>query len=137
MISTRAHILIKVTFLKHFALEVWVSICKKQQHLLQLCHQDAAFQNAIVGRKRTTEEVDTGIHVITPIGDTVGDSYRVNSGMVEQTATFEQRSCFFHTSVIGRINKLTKQTVTILMRRLIRSCLIWISTVCECVSEFT
>ena len=26
MITTRPHILIKVTFLKHFALEVWVSI---------------------------------------------------------------------------------------------------------------
>ena len=27
MISARPRVLIKVTFLKHFALEVWVSIC--------------------------------------------------------------------------------------------------------------
>ena len=29
--------------------------------VLQVCHQDAVFQNAIVGRKRLTEEVDTGM----------------------------------------------------------------------------
>ena len=34
-------------------------------------------------------------------------------------------------------NRLTKQTVKILMRRLIRSRLIRISTVCICMSEFT
>ena len=33
--------------------------------------------------------------------------------------------------------RFTKQTVKILMRRLIRSRLIWISTVCKCMSEFT
>ena len=39
--------------------------------------------------------------------------------------------------IIGIKNKLTKQTVKILMRRLIRSRLIWISTVCKCMSELT
>ena len=34
-------------------------------------------------------------------------------------------------------NKLTKQTVKILMRWLIRSHLIRISTICKCMSEFT
>ena len=57
--------------------------------------------------------------------------------MFGQTAKFGQRSCLFHTSIIGIRNKLTKQTVNILMRRLIRSRLIWIYTVCKCVSEFT
>ena len=57
--------------------------------------------------------------------------YRVKSGMFRQTAKFGQRSCLFHTSIIGIKNKLTKQTVEILMRRLIRSRLIWISTVCK------
>ena len=57
--------------------------------------------------------------------------------MFGQTATFRQRSCLFHTSIIGIKNKLTKQTVKILMRRLIRSRLMWISTVCKCMSEFT
>ena len=32
-------------------------------------------------------------------------------------------------------HKVIKQTVKILMRRLIRSRLIWISTVCKCMSE--
>ena len=62
---------------------------------------------------------------------------RVKLGMFGQTAKFGQRSCLFHTSIIGIKNKLTKQTVKILMRRLIRSRLIWIFTVCKCVSEFT
>ena len=43
----------------------------------------------------------------------------------------------FHISNIGIKNELTKQTVKILMRRLIRSRLIWIYTVRKCVSEFT
>ena len=43
----------------------------------------------------------------------------------------------FHILNIGIKNKLTKQTVKILMRRLIRSRLIWIFTVYKCVSEFT
>ena len=64
-------------------------------------------------------------------------TYRVKSGIFGQTAKFGQSPCLFHSSNIGIKNKLTKQTVKILTRRLIRSRLIWISTVCECVSEFT
>ena len=44
--------------------------------------------------------------------------YRVKSGMFGQTAKFGQRSCRFHTSIIGMKNKLTMKTVEILMRRL-------------------
>ena len=62
---------------------------------------------------------------------------RVQSGIFGQTAKFGQPPCLFHSSIIGMKNKLTKQTEKILMRRLIRSRLIWISTVCKCVSEFT
>ena len=61
----------------------------------------------------------------------------VKSGMFGQKAKFGQRSCLFHTSTIGMKNILTKQTVNILMRRLIRSRLIIIFTVCKGVSEFT
>ena len=64
------------------------------------------------------------------------DDNRVKSGIFGQTAKLGQPPCLFHSSVIG-IKKITKQTVKILMRRLIRSRLIWISTVCKCVSEFT
>ena len=63
--------------------------------------------------------------------------YRVKSGIFGQTAKFGQPPCLFHSSVIGIKNKLTKQTVKILMTLLLRSRLIWISTVCKCVSEFT
>ena len=62
---------------------------------------------------------------------------RVKSGIFRQTAKFGQRRCLFHISNIGIKDKLTKQTVKILMRRLIRSRHIWIYTVCKCVSEFT
>ena len=61
-----------------------------------------------------------------------GSKYRLKSGIFGQTAKLGQRHCLFHIS-----NKLTKQTVKILMRRLIRSRLSWIYTVCNCVSEFT
>ena len=62
---------------------------------------------------------------------------RVKSGIFGQTAKLGQRHCLFHISNIGIKNKLTKQTVKILMRRLIMSRLIWIYTVRKCVSEFT
>ena len=62
---------------------------------------------------------------------------RVKSGMFGQTAKFGQLPCLFHSLIIGIKNKLTKQTVKILMRRLIRSRLISISTVCKRVSDFT
>ena len=60
--------------------------------------------------------------------------HAVKSGIFGQTAKFGQRPCLFHISNIGIKNKLTKQTVKILM---IRSRLILIYTVCKCVSEFT
>ena len=63
--------------------------------------------------------------------------YRVKSGIFGQTAKFGQRPCLFHISKCGINNKSTKQAVKILMRRLIRSRLIWIYSVCKCVSEFT
>ena len=44
--------------------------------------------------------------------------YRVKLGIFRQTAKFGQRPCLFHISNIGIKNKLTKQTVKILMRRL-------------------
>ena len=62
---------------------------------------------------------------------------RVKSGIFGQAAKFGQRPCLFHISNIGIKNKSTEQTVKILMRRLARSRLIWIYTVCNCVSEFT
>ena len=42
---------------------------------------------------------------------------RVKSGIFGQTAKFGQPPCLFHSSVIGMKNKLTKQTVKLLMRR--------------------
>ena len=62
---------------------------------------------------------------------------RVKSGKFRQPPKFRQRPCFFHLRIIGIKIKLTKQTVEILMRRLIKSRLIWISIVCKCMSEFT
>ena len=54
---------------------------------------------------------------------------RVKSGIFGQTAKFGQPPCMFHSSIIGmKINKLSK---TAKIR------LIWISTVCKRVSEFT
>ena len=52
--------------------------------------------------------------------------YRVKSGKFGRLAKFGLRPCWFHISIIGIKNKLTKQTVKI-----------WISTVCKCMSEFT
>ena len=84
------------------------------------------------------EEIPSWYHWITRSGmPTESLMGRVKSGMFGQTFKFGQRSCLFHTSITGIRNKLTKQTVKILMRRLIRSRLIWIYTVCKCVSEFT
>ena len=57
---------------------------------------------------------------------------RVKSGIFGQTAKFGQPPCLFLSSIIGIKHKLTEQTVKILTRRLI-----WISTVCKRVSEFT
>ena len=65
------------------------------------------------------------------------NSVGVKPGIFRQTASFGQPPCLFHSSIIGIKNKLTKPTVKILMRRLVRSRLIWISSVCKRVSEFT
>ena len=62
---------------------------------------------------------------------------RVKLGIFGQTAKFGQRHCLFHISNIGLKIKSTKHTVKFLMRRLIRSRLIKIYTVCKRVSEFT
>ena len=62
---------------------------------------------------------------------------RVKSGEFGRSAKFGQRPCLFHILIIGIKNKITKQTVQILMRRLIRNSLIRIFTVCKCMSEFT
>ena len=63
-------------------------------------------------------------------------TYRVKSGIFGQTVKFGQRPCLLHISNIGIKNKLIKQIVKSLMRRLIRSRLIWIYTVrkynCTC-----
>ena len=44
-------------------------------------------------------------------------TFRVKLGIFGQTAKFGQPPCLMHSSVIGIKNKLTKQTVKILMRR--------------------
>ena len=53
---------------------------------------------------------------------------RVMSGIFGQTAEFGQPHCLYHSSIIEMNNKLTKQTVKIRMRRLIRSRLKAVST---------
>ena len=78
--------------------------------------------------------------------------YKIYTSMVKlgkfgHSSIFRQPHCFFHFLIIGIKIKLTKQTVKILMRQLIKSCLIWIFTVksrligiftgCKCMSEFT
>ena len=61
----------------------------------------------------------------------------IKTGKFGRSAKFVQRHCLFHILIIGIKNKLAKQKVKILMRRLIRSRLIWIFTVCKCMSKFT
>ena len=61
----------------------------------------------------------------------------VKSGKFGRSAQFEQWPCLFFILIIVIKNKLNQQTVKILMRRLIRSRLIRIFTVCKCLSEFT
>ena len=46
---------------------------------------------------------------------------RVKSGIFGQTAKFGQPPCLFHSSFIGIKNRISKQTVKILIRRLILS----------------
>ena len=48
---------------------------------------------------------------------------RVQSGKFGRSAKFGQRPCLFHILMIGIKNKLTQQTVKILMRRLDFHCL--------------
>ena len=83
-----------------------------------------------------------GLPLTCPVSALLHSRYRVKSGIFGQTAKIGQRPCgqrpcLFHISNIGIKHKLTKQTVKILMRRLIRSRLIWTFTVCKCVFEFT
>ena len=77
-----------------------------------------------------------GLPLTCPVSTLLHSSYWVKSGIFGQTNKFGQRPCLFHISNIGIKHKLTKQTVKILMRRPIRSRLIWTYTVCKCVSEF-
>ena len=117
------------------------------QTLYDLCFQKFIFflkyfYNFVVPDRLTAGEHDA-LHLFIPlICCNVylfinSNSIRVKSGTFGQTAKFGQRPCLFHISNIGIKNKLTKQTVKILMRRLIRSRLIWIYTVCKCVPQFT
>ena len=62
---------------------------------------------------------------------------RVKSGKFGQSSKFGQRPWFFHFWMNGIKIKLIKQTVKILMRRLIKSRIISIFNVCKCMSEFT
>ena len=66
---------------------------------------------------------------VAPIGQS-----QITSGT---SGKFGQRPCLFHFFNFWYKNKVTKQTVKILMRRLIRSRLILISTICKRMSEFT
>ena len=69
--------------------------------------------------------------------DTPQIKYWVKSGNFGHQVNSDSDVCLLHTLITRIKNKLTKQTVKILMRRLIRSRLIWISTVCKRMSEFT
>ena len=60
-----------------------------------------------------------------PLATIYVDGSRNKSGIFRQTAKFGQPPCLFHSSINVIKNKLTKQTVKFLMRRLIRSRLIW------------
>ena len=92
-------------------------------------------QHSASGEGRTSDLLIASPHYHESFRSSLMD--RVKSGIFGQTAKFGQRPCLFHISNVGIKNKLTKQTEKILMRRLIRSRLIWIYTVCKCVSEFT
>ena len=62
---------------------------------------------------------------------------RVKSDIFGQTAKFGQPPCLSHSSIIGVKNKLTKQTVKILMRRLIRTHCLQMCVRIDLMSEFT
>ena len=84
--------------------------------------------------QNVTSKEELFCHILIQMADFL--LTRVKSGILGQTAKLGQPPCLFHSSIIDIKNKITKQTVKILMRRLIRSRLIWISTVCKGVSEF-
>ena len=71
--------------------------------------------------------------------DTPQIKYGVKSGNFGHQVNSDSDVFLLHTLITSlRIkDKLTKQTVKILKRRLIRSRLVWISTVCKRMSEFT
>ena len=61
----------------------------------------------------------TGLYsTVTDLGVTFLLLNGVKSGIFGQTAIFGQPPCLFHSSIIGIKNKITKQTVKILMRHL-------------------
>ena len=95
-------------------------------------------ENCWLGHKESKHAIcDKQTNLTVLHGSKLFANVRVKSGIFGQTAKFGQRPCLFHISNNGIKNKLTKQTVKILMRRLIRSRLISIYIVCKCVSEFT
>ena len=69
--------------------------------------------------------------------DYIEVSWKSKVGYIRTGSLIRTAARLFHISNIGIKNKLIKQTVKIMMRRLIRSRLIWIYTVCKCMSEFT
>ena len=119
---------------------LWLKSC--EDHSLLKSYNGGLWKNnyrSVSSRQCTSNcrKQSTLVYILSAIKICDAPAVRVKSGIFGQTAKFGQPPCLFHSSVIGMKNKLTKQTVKILMRRLIRSRLIWISTVCKCVSEFT
>ena len=62
---------------------------------------------------------------------------KVKSGNFGHQVNLDSGLVCFMFQLLEYKNVLTEQTVKILMRRLIRGCLIKISTVYRCMSEFT
>ena len=73
MILARPHILIKVTFMKHFALEVWVSIyvqaCKKNEKLLKfsLTHSIASLWGMGKPCRLSSDATERGVSSGSPL----------------------------------------------------------------------
>ena len=115
--------------------------CLMGKKKIQICAHKISFFWTYVSLLRPNKDHDERRECQVPAScgnrDKKQETARVKSGMFGHTAKFGQSPCLFHSSNIGINYKLTKQTVKILMRRLKRSRLIWISTVCKRVSEFT
>ena len=65
-----------------------------------------------------------------PFKDCFENVNRVKSGKFGRSAKFGKRPCLIHILTIGIKNKLTKQTVKILMRRLVSSGFALFANVC-------